>query len=50
MISTVVLALVVAVPERFTGTTLPEGSFTVLAGDQRLVVSTTAIMSSGWKR
>ena len=37
------VALVVAVPERFTGTTLPEGSFTVLAGDQRLGVSTTAI-------
>ena len=30
-------------PERFTGTTLPEGSFTVLAGDQRLVVTTAAI-------
>ena len=37
------VALVVAVPERFTGTTLPEGSFTALAGDQRLVVSTTPI-------
>ena len=37
------LDLVVAVPERFTGTILPEGSFTVLAGDQRLVVTTAAI-------
>ena len=40
------LELVVAVPERFTGATLPDGSFTALAGDQRLVVTTTPIPST----